>query len=207
MSTSVSALRPQLAVSDTPLPDLAALVADADAGDPQARDALFATLYDELHRLALREVRRQGDNSPLSATTLLHEVYLAFGEKSADAFPDRAHFLAYAARAMRGVLIDRLRARQAHKRGGGLRATTLESGHAQDVDDPEELFALHHALETLEGVDATLARVVDLKFFCGFTFGEIAAVHGVSERTVQRQWDKARLLLRAMMRDASDTSP
>jgi DNA-directed RNA polymerase specialized sigma24 family protein len=102
------------------------------------------------------------------------------------------------------VLIDRLRARNAHKRGGGLRSTTLESQHAQDVEDPEELFALHAALETLEGVDATLARVVDLKFFCGFTSGAIAAVHGVSERTVQRQWDKARLLLRAVMREPAE---
>lgn len=189
-----------------PIPDtpLAALVARADAGDVQARDALFASLYEELHRLALREVRRQGTDSPLSATTLLHEVYLAFGDREGRVFPDHSHFLAYAARAMRGVLIDRVRARDAVKRGGGVRATTLDADHAQSVDDPDELLALHEALETLATMDPMLARVVDLKFFCGFTFSEIARVHGVAERTVQRQWDKARVFLREAMRTTPD---
>jgi RNA polymerase sigma factor (TIGR02999 family) len=181
-------------------PSLTALVASADSGDPHARDALFATLYEELHRLAQREVRRQGLESPVSATTLLHEAYLAFGARDASLFPDPSHFLAYAARAMRGVLIDRVRARQAAKRGSGARPVTLDEAHAQAVEDADELVAVHDALEVLGGVDPVLARVVDLKFFCGFTFGEIAAVHGVSERTVQRQWDKARLFLRDAMR-------
>lgn len=199
VSTSTPSL-PLPAVTD---PSLTALVASADSGDPHARDALFATLYEELHRLAQREVRRQGHESPVSATTLLHEAYLAFGARDASLFPDRSHFLAYAARAMRGVLIDRVRARQAAKRGSGARPVTLDEAHAQVVEDADELVAVHEALEVLGGVDPVLARVVDLKFFCGFTFGEIAAVHGVSERTVQRQWDKARLFLRdAMRRDA-----
>lgn len=190
------------AITTVLVPDsrLADLVARADAGDAQARDALFASLYEELHRLAMREVRRQGTDSPLSATTLLHEVYLAFGNRDGRVFPDQSHFLAYAARAMRGVLIDRVRARDAAKRGGGVRATTLDADHAQEVNDPDELLALHEALETLAGMDPMLARVVDLKFFCGFTFAEIARVHGVAERTVQRQWDKARVFLREAMR-------
>jgi len=183
---------------------MATLVARADAGDLQARDALFAALYEELHRLALREVRRHGSDSPVSATTLLHEVYLAFGDREGRVFPDQSHFLAYAARAMRGVLIDRVRARDAAKRGGGARDTTLDAQQAQDVRDPHELLALHDALETLASMDAVLARVVDLKFFCGFTFAEIAQVHGVAERTVQRQWDKARVFLREAMRTSSD---
>ena len=124
------------------------LVAQADAGDARARDLLFATLYDELHRLAQREVRRQGAVSPLSATTLLHEVYLAFGAREVGDFPDESRFLAYAAKAMRGVLIDRVRANHAAKRGGGVRATTLDTSHAQQVTDPDELLAIHDALET-----------------------------------------------------------
>ncbi len=167
-----------------------------------AGDQLFSSLYNELHRLAQREVRRQGNDSPLSATTLLHEAYLAFGGPDGRLFVDESHFLAYASRAMRGVLIDRVRARQAIKRGGGLRDTTLDADHAQQVDDPDELLALHDALEQLELLDPGLARVVDLKFFCGFTCAEIAAVQKVTERTVQRQWEKARLLLRNQLRVA-----
>lgn len=179
------------------------MIAQADAGDDRARDLLFATLYEELHRLAQREVRRQGAGSPISATTLLHEVYLAFGARDDREFPDEGRFLAYAAKAMRGVLIDRVRAAHAGKRGGGVRATTLDDGHAQQVSDPSELIAIHDALESLEAVDPTLARIVDLRFFCGFTLAEIAAVQRVTVRTVQRQWDKARLYLR----QALDVSP
>lgn len=182
--------------SPSPPPPVAALIARADAGDVRARDALFAALYDELHRLARREVRRLGDLSPLGATTLLHEAYLAFGTREGGDFPDESRFLAYAARAMRGVVIDRVRASQAAKRGGGMRVTTLDAEHAEAVSDPQELLAVHEALEELESVDPKLASVVDLRFFCGFTFAEIAQAHGVTERTAQRQWEKARLYLR-----------
>ena len=192
------------AVTPTPSADtgdtqLSAWFAQADAGDEQARDLLFATLYEELHRLAQREVRRQGVDSPLSATTLLHEVYLALGGGQGGSFPDQSRFLAYAAKAMRGVLIDRVRARNAAKRGGGAWDATLETGDAQAVSDPDELIAIHDAMASLEAADPVLARVVDLKFFCGFTFAEIAAVHQVTERTAQRQWDKARLFLRHVL--------
>lgn len=177
-------------------PALAPLVERAEQGDKAARDLLFATMYDELHRLARREVRRQGADAPVGATTLLHEVYLAFGRRDPSAFPDRARFLAYAARAMRGVVIDRVRERNAMKRGGGVHVATLDTEFAEQVTDDRELLEVHEALELLAGMDATLARVVDLRFFCGFSFTEIAAVHEVSERTVQRQWRKARLLLK-----------
>ncbi len=182
--------------SDTSPPSLSALVARADAGDSRAQDLLFSALYAELHRLAAREVQRQGPESPLSATTLLHEVYLAFAGRAEPDFPDRGHFLSYAAKAMRGVLIDRVRHNHAQRRGGGVRPTTLDSDHAMQVADPDELIAIHTALQSLELLDAGLAHLVDLHFFCGFTFAEIAAVQGVTERTVQRQWVKARTLLR-----------
>lgn len=192
---------PVLGSVDTPY---TTLFAQADAGDPHARDRLFAALYGELHRLAQREVQRQGANSPLSATTLLHEVYLAMGARNDGQFPDQSRFLAYAAKAMRGVLIDRIRAQCADKRGGGVRDATLDTGNAQLVSDPHDLMAIHDAMASLEAADPVLARVVDLRFFCGFTFAEIAAVHNVAERTVQRQWEKARLFLKHVLDGASE---
>jgi RNA polymerase sigma factor (TIGR02999 family) len=174
-------------------------VAQADAGDASARERLFSALYDELHRLAQREVRRQGGESPIHTTTLLHEVYLAVASGSELSFPSEGHFLAYAAKAMRGVLIDHVRHTRAQRRGGGVRATTLDTAHAQDVSDPDELIAIRDALEQLEQIDSALAHLVDLHFFCGFTFTEIGAMQGVTERTVQRQWVKARLLLRKLL--------
>jgi RNA polymerase sigma factor (TIGR02999 family) len=157
--------------------------------------ALFTSLYAELHRIARREVNRQGTNSPVSATTLLHEAYLDISRRDGLAFPDRAHFLRYAARAMRGLVIDRVRQRQAHKRGGAFDFTTLDTEMAEDCAQPERLGALGDALEELATLEPELAAVVDLKYFCGFTMAEIAGLQGVSERSVQRRWGKARLLL------------
>ena len=140
-------------------------------------DALFTSLYGELHRLARREAARAGPGAVVSPTTLLHEAYLDMSQRHALAFPDRAHFLAYAARAMRTVVIDRARA------------------GAESCAEPASLSDIGSALDELAALEPELANVVDLKFFCGFAVAEIAAMRGVSERTVQRQWEKARLLL------------
>jgi RNA polymerase sigma factor (TIGR02999 family) len=172
---------------------------DDRAASPGARsgpsDALFTTLYNELHRLARREAARGGPGAVVSATTLLHEAYLDMSARDALAFPDRAHFLAYAARAMRNVLIDRARAAAPLKRGGGVEITSLDTQTAENVAEPETLADIGAALDELAELEPELAKVVDLKFFCGFAVAEIAAMQGVSERTVQRQWEKARLLL------------
>lgn len=158
-------------------------------------DALFTSLYQELHRLARREAARAGPGAVLSATTIIHEVYIDMSQRDSLAFPDRARFLAYAARAMRAVVIDRARANGAQKRGGGLDITSLDTETAQSVAEPGVLADIGAALDELAALEPALANVVDLKFFCGFSVAEIAALHGVSERTVQRQWEKARLLL------------
>jgi RNA polymerase sigma factor (TIGR02999 family) len=158
-------------------------------------DALFTSLYGELHRLARREAARAGPGAVLSPTTLLHEAYLDMSQRHALAFPDRARFLAYAARAMRTVVIDRARAGAARKRGGDLDFTSLDTQAAEAVAEPASLSEIGSALEELAVLEPELANVVDLKFFCGFAVAEIAAMRGVSERTVQRQWEKARLLL------------
>jgi RNA polymerase sigma factor (TIGR02999 family) len=174
--------------------DLRALVARASAGDPVATDALFAALYEELHRIAEAHLRRSAGHVTLSATTVLHEAYLDIARRDALVFPDRSRFLGYASRAMRGLIIDYVRRRNAQKRGGELTFTSLaeESHSTEPAVDLERLDA---ALQELASFDPALAEVVDLKFFCGFSFAEIAAIRDVSERTVQRDWAKARALL------------
>ena len=173
------------------------LIREADSGDPTAADRLFTTMYAELHRLAERQLSRSDGQLTLGATTLLHEAYMSMADHEGASFPDRAHFMAYASRAMRGLVIDYVRQRRAQKRGGEFQITGIDtSTPAAGPDGPDHLEALGEALDGLAELDRPLAELVDLHFFCGFAFGEIAAMRGVSERTVYRDWRKARLLLR-----------
>jgi RNA polymerase sigma factor (TIGR02999 family) len=166
------------------------------ASVPQSdNDALFSRLYDELHRLARREVARSANDGLASPTTLLHEAYLDMAGRGSLVFPDRRGFLAYAGRAMRARIIDRVRARGAVKRGGDLQITELDTQVAEDIAEPRRLSDIGAALDELAEREPELANIVDLKFFCGFGIAEIAALHEISERTVQRRWEKARLLL------------
>lgn len=177
----------------------AALVA-AERGDAAATAALFETLYRELHRLAKRQLHAHAAGATLSATTLLHEAYLDISRRD-PAFPDRARFFAYAARAMRGLIIDYVRERRAVKRGGEFHLTQLDTEIAESAaQESDDLARLGDALDELARADAPLAELVELKFFCGFTFAEIAAMRGTSERTVQRDWAKARLYLHDALR-------
>jgi RNA polymerase sigma factor (TIGR02999 family) len=173
------------------------LIRTADGGDGAAATQLFSALYRELHAIAERELHRGGSGLTLGTTTLLHETYLNIAHREGVQFATRGQFLAYAARAMRGLMIDYARRRRAKKRGGEFHITSSggEAARADDGQSAEELIQLGSALDTLAGVDPELAQLVDLHFFCGFSFGEVAALRGVSERTVQRDWRKARLLL------------
>ena len=175
----------------------------AEAGDAGVKDALFASLYSELHRLAESHIRRGGALLTMGATTLLHEAYLELNSRSNVTFPDRPRFLKYASRAMRGLVIDYVRSRHAQKRGGEITFTSISEEIAGGTT-AASLQALSDALDELVAVDAGLAELVDLKFFCGFSFGEIAGIRGVSERTVQRDWAKARVLLHDALRNAPD---
>jgi RNA polymerase sigma factor (TIGR02999 family) len=166
----------------------------AEASAPQAQDALFACLYDELRQIAQRELRR-GGGLTLSATTLLHETYFKVQQRAGIAFPDHARFLAYASRAMRSLVIDYARSRQAQKRGGLFEITSLPTELPEQVTEAAELERLGSAIDSLATLDPALAQLVDLKFFCGYSLVEIASMRGVSERTAQRDWEKARLLL------------
>jgi len=182
-------------------PEIESLIRRADAADASAADQLFTRLYDELHRLAERNLRRAGDAVTLGPTTLLHEAYLNMAGREGMAFPDQGRFLAYASRAMRGLVIDFARRRRARRRGREFEITLTE-GAGQSLRAGTDLVGLGDALEELAAVEPPLAEIVDLHFFCGFGFGEIAAMRGVSERTVQRDWRKARLLLhRALLED------
>ncbi|HKU15144.1 MAG TPA: ECF-type sigma factor [Steroidobacteraceae bacterium] len=163
------------------------------------RDRLFESLYRELHRAAQRELQRNSQMT-LSPTTLLHETYLSMSGGNGAALGGRAQFMAYAARAMRGVLIDYLRSRQAQKRGGQFEITALPT-ELPRTDEDAEVEKLAVALDALAKVDERLAHCVDLKFFCGYSFAEIAELWSVSERTVQRDWDKARVLLHRLVSD------
>ena len=182
-------------------PTISSLIASAEAGDRAAADGLFAALYAELHRLAERQLARGGAGLTIGTTTLLHEAYLDMSQREGTVFPDRGRFMGYAAKVMRGLIIDYARNRKAQKRGGGFEITTLADDVPSATADAGELNRISAALDELAAADPSLAEVVDLKFFAGFSFGEIAAMRGVSERTVQRHWEKARIYLHRAIRE------
>jgi RNA polymerase sigma factor (TIGR02999 family) len=182
--------------------DVSRLVASADAGDVEATAALFTLLYSELHRLARRQLAHGAHGLTLGTTTLLHEAYLDMAERAGSIFPDRSRFMAYASRVMRGLIIDYVRTRKAQKRGGQFEIAPLSGDVARPAADDRALSRIGAAIDQLAEVEAELAQVVDLKFFCGFSFAEIAAMRGLSERTVQRQWEKARIYLHRVLGEA-----
>lgn len=185
--------------------DITTLLASAERGDREAADAVFSALYQELHRMARRELARRGGGVTLGATTLLHDAYLDISGREGTAFPDRNRFMGYASRVMRGIIIDYARSRQAQKRGGQFEITSLKTdvGYSSGAD-AAELTRISDALDELATVDERLSRIVDLKFFCGFSFVEIAGMMDLSERTVQRDWEKARIYLHQRLRQDLD---
>ena len=168
-------------------------------------DQLFASSYGELHRRARFELRRESVAS-LGPSTLLHETFLNIQHRESVKFADHRQFIAYAASAMRGLIVDHFRGRSSQKRGGLLKITSMPTELPHQVEDSQsaEVARLGDALASLATFDAPLAECVDLKFFCGLSFAEIAELRGVSERTVQRDWAKARLVLRKLMSDMRD---
>ena len=163
------------------------------SAEAASTEHLFASLYGELRNLAERQLRRSS-GIPLSPTTLLHEAYLGMSGREAQ-FPDRERFMGYAARVMRGLIIDFVRERRALKRGSEFHITHLPTEVVEAIPDERELLQLSEAIDALATRDPRLAQVVDLKYFCGYSFEEIAAMQGQSARTVQRDWEKARIVL------------
>lgn len=179
--------------------DWQSLIQDTEAGSPGGKERLFSALYGELHRLAERQLKRS-NGVMISPTTLLHESYLHFSA-GAGQFPDKERFIGYASRVMRGLLIDLLREGKALKRGAGLHITQLNTEIAESQAEAEEMSRLSEALDELASKDARLAELVDLKYFCGYTFEEISALRGSSVRTLQRDWEKARMFLFRKLKD------
>jgi RNA polymerase sigma factor (TIGR02999 family) len=180
------------------------LIQTAQAGDREAADALFAALYRELHAIAERELRQGGSDITLGTTTLLHEAYLNIVVREGVGFASRGQFLAYAARAMRGLTIDYVRRHRAKKRGGEFHITSsgVEDKVADGGQTAELLDQLGGALDLLAEVEPELAQLVDLHFFCGFSLVELAELRGISERTAQRDWRRARLLLHRALQES-----
>jgi len=171
------------------------VLAELREGRRESLDRLFTVLYPELREIAHRHLLVRGRGSTLQTTALLHEAYLKLVDQSRAEVTDRARFLPLAAVAMRHVLVDRARERVALKRGGGQAPITLDD-EVSGSSDAQRLLELHEALDRLATVDARLARVVECRFFGGLSEEEIATVLGVTVRTVERDWSKARMLLR-----------
>ncbi len=164
------------------------------SGDDSATDRLFTVVYDELRAMARQKLRHEREGHTLNPTALVHEAWLKLVGQSED-WSNRKHFMAVAARAMRQVLIDHARARQAGKRGAGRTHVTFDEERIPADRDAARLIALDDALAELDSVSPRLARIVEYRFFAGLTEEEIAAVFDVSVRTVQREWRKARAWL------------
>lgn len=186
--------------------DITVLLEAARTGDRTAMNQVLATLYQELHAMARRQLAGQQQGHTLDATALVHEAYLKLVGRGGAHFDDRSHFFAYAASAMRSVIVDYARQRLAQKRGGDLHRVTelpeeLESGVRLD----EDVMALDEALKQLSAVDPRLTQVVELRYFAGLSELEIATLLQRSERSIRRDWQKARLFLLASLQEAPTT--
>jgi RNA polymerase sigma factor (TIGR02999 family) len=182
--------------------DITELLADLRAGRREAFDQMLPLVYHELRRAARRELAVRPSDT-LFTTALVHELYLKFSRSSRAEWHDRAHFLRAAAVAMRHILVDHARRRAAEKRGGANRTVTLEDGLVAIDNQAESLLERHEALDRLALIDERLAQVVECRFFGGMTEQETAAALSITERTVRRDWVKARgLLYQALVADA-----
>jgi RNA polymerase sigma factor (TIGR02999 family) len=180
--------------------ELAALLAGARQGDAQAAAQAFSLLYDDLRRLARSRLRQHQAMTLLDTTSLVHESFIKLSGTSALAVEDRRHFFAYAAHVMRSVIVDFARARSAERRGGDAEHVLLDTAMGDGMAAPEsDALRVHEALQVLEQADARLAQVVEMRYFGGLTEAEIARALDLSERTVRRDWEKARLLLLAAL--------
>ena len=180
--------------------EITELIQRAGAGSAEAVERLFELLYADLKRLAHAKLRLNPGPALLDTTTLLHESYLRLIKLEQLQVQDRAHFMAYAARVMRSVVVDLVRENSAERRGGGLALVTLDTASAGAVPAADEqILAVHEALAELASIDERLVRVVEMRYFVGLEMEEIALALGVGKRTVERDWEKARSFLYAAL--------
>jgi RNA polymerase sigma factor (TIGR02999 family) len=164
-------------------------------------DEAFRAHYPELKRIAHSRLRGSGLQGHLQTTALVHDGYLKLAAGSVRDFPDRLHFLAYASRALRSIVIDVVREQRALRRGGDLEVVTLDTAAGEGIAPTVDVEAVSRALDDLGKLDERLARLVEMRFFGGLTEAEIAEALGASERTVRREWSKARALLLTLLGD------
>jgi RNA polymerase sigma factor (TIGR02999 family) len=175
---------------------LTELIRRAGEGDATALNELFAIAYEDLRRMAHHRLRTSTRGTVLGTTALVHESYFRFVNAGRLRIEDRAHFFRYASRVMRSVVVDLARARASERRGGGVSPVTLNTAIGDGLAGGEvEILRVHEALADLARLDERLAKVVEMRYFAGFTEAEIAESLGINERTVRRDWEKARLLL------------
>lgn len=185
-----------------PTDETATLLRALRSGDSGALGRLMPVVYEELHRIAHRELHRRAAGATLQTTGLVHEAYLKLVDQSRVDVEDRAHFLALAATAMRHIIIDYARERAAQKRGGAWRRIPLDRLTAASDERSADLLELHEALERLERFDERLGRVVECRFFAGMTVEETAAALQVAPRTVDRAWQRAKAWLYRELHEA-----
>jgi RNA polymerase sigma factor (TIGR02999 family) len=179
------------------------LIRRAQQGDREAGERAFGLLYADLRTLARRRLSRSRHSVVLETTELVNETYLRLNRAGSIQAQDRAGYLAYASRAMRSVIVDLIRARLSARRGGGCACLTLDTSISNQIAaGEEEILRVHEALEELAAVDARVVRVVEMRYFAGLSEQEVAAALGVTDRTVRRDWEKARLLLAAALKSA-----
>ena len=181
-------------------PQITVLLQRAAAGDRAALDAVYASLYPDLKRLARARLRQQGRGESVSTTLLVHESFVRLAGARDLRLEDRRHFFAYAAKTMRNIIIDNAREHLAERRGGGAEHVTLgdadsDAMQVADTGASDDLVRVNEALRELETVDAELAELVEMRYFGGYSEVEIAELQGINERTVRRRWDKARAWL------------
>jgi RNA polymerase sigma factor (TIGR02999 family) len=172
--------------------DATDLLLQAHAGEPGAVEQVFPVIYDELRRLAHRQLMREAPGQTIGTTALVHEAYLKLIDQTRVEWAGRAHFMAIAATAMRRILIDRARSRGSLKRGGGLQPIPIESVELAAEERADLLLALDEALTRLHALDSRQAQVVECRYFGGMTEEETAAALGIGLRTVKRDWAKAK---------------
>ncbi len=179
--------------------DLSLLVQQWNEGDPNAFDRIVEFVYDDLRQVAHRHLRSERPDHTLSTTALVHEAYAQLSSRTAPAWRGRPQFFALLSKVMRHVLIDYARRRRATKRGGDDVRVPLDEGRTSDDAELFDLLALDQAIDQLEAHNEQLARVVECRFFGGMQEAQIAEVLGVSTRTVERSWVRARLYLHAAL--------
>ena len=174
-------------------------------GNPGAFDRLVSLVYEDLRRIAHRQLGRLRPGATVNSTGLVHEAYLKMVDQSRVSWQDRSHFFGIAARAMRQILVDHARRRGRQKRGGDPKAAVLDESMIAVAADAERILLIHDALERLTAVDPRLTHVLECRFFAGYSEEETAEILGVSSRTVRRDWIRGRAWLLELMRSAPES--